>query len=82
MSFEVFGICLLQHFRLDREQTLEMNLLVIGICEALVFKVVSSVRVDKWDYLPSKIKLRPRPNMLQQLMDVQSTLELVGNNFP
>lgn len=29
VSFEVFGICLLQHFRLDQEQTLEINLLVI-----------------------------------------------------
>lgn len=56
-SCEVFGISLYQHFRLDQEQALEVNLLVIPTCGALVFKVVYSVRVHKGDYLLCKIKL-------------------------
>lgn len=59
-----------------------MNLLVIPTYGMLVCKNVCSLRVYKWDSSWVKLNCDPLPKMLQQLMDVQPTLELIGNNSP
>lgn len=69
-------------FQVGSEVGFGMNLLVIPTYGALVCKNVCSLKVDTWDSSWVKLNCDPGPKMLQQLMDVQPTLELIGNNSP